>query len=556
MIMSYNSPFASRLAPVLLLLSLVGVGCAYIRPGENEPVLSRVPPQFRIVGRPVVHLLMDGCRADVLYELADSGQLPNIKKYLVDRGTRVENAMASLTSTTFANISVQLTGKVPGHLDFPGNAWLDRKTFILRKINSARSVNRINTDITGPTMAETIGKERPDAWCAVIEDTLTRGARYANPLREWLGVCYFIRRWRLVDRFAIEAFHDVLLEANRRGTFPAHTFVHLIATDNTGHIFGPASQEYRDCIKHEDEQIGRLIRTFQAMGLADKICLVITADHGMAPVRDVQELILHDFITNSLGIRCAYEPVEEDKPIAQRQALLSQFRAVETTSGDRYCFVYLSNPDSNPQGLGRWSVVPSIEQMRHFRNDSGNVVNVVETLRRQPAVDLICARDDHTDCHIYSRSGESIIRATGDIGARRYAYSVKAGQDPLGYESVRLCSNDLSRFHTADEWFEATSASERPNSVPEIYDLFDSPRAGDLVLFAAPGWNFKDTYKGAHGAATRADMRIPMIIAGPGIRHGVLPRARAADLVPTFLDYMGIKSDVKFDGRSLLKQLE
>jgi len=270
----------------------------------------------------------------------------------------------------------------------------------------------------------------------------------------------------------------------------------------------------------------------------------------------VQQLILHDFITNSLGIRCAYEPVEEDKPIAKRQVLLSRFRAIETTSGDRYCFVYLSNPHNNPPGVGEWSVKPSIEEMRHFRNDSGRVTDVIQALHTEPAVDLVCARDDHTDCHIYSRSGEGVIRATGDIGARRYAYSVKAGQDPLGYESVRLCSNDLSRYYTADEWFEATSASEHPNSVPEIYDLFDSPRAGDLVLFAAPGWNFKDTYKGAHGGATRNDMRIPMLIAGPGIRHGILPRARAADLVPALLDYMGIKSDVKFDGRSLLKQLE
>ncbi len=505
---------------------------------------------FRVEGRPVIHLVLDGTRADVFYSMMDAGELPNIRRYVGDRGLRVENAFTSLTSTTFACIAVQLSGKVPAHLNFPGNAWLDRDTSVLRKINSSASVLRINTDITGPTLPEILAAQRPREWSAVIADNLTRGAAYANPLREWLGVGYFLQRWRIVDRFAFETFHDILIEANKRGTFPAYAFVHLIATDNHGHMHGPLSRELRDCLKHEDAQFGRLMRTFDAMGLTDKVCVLITADHGMMAL-EPQSLVLRDFISNSMGVPCGYLAVEEDMPIEKRRAALSKYRALDATSGDRYCFLYFSSPDK--AGVADWGVRPSLDQLRRFRNDAGKSFDVPDLLRSQPGVAFVCARDEKGVCHVYGPKGYALVHAEGAVPKnRRYAYGVKEGQDPLGYQSVPLRSTGDMRFHTADEWFEATANSEYPNFVPEVYDLFDSARTGDLVLFAAPGWNFKSGNKGAHGGPHRDEMRVPMLMAGPGIPRRAVSRARTADIVPTVLDYMGVSPGEEFDGRSLL----
>jgi arylsulfatase A-like enzyme len=356
----------------------------------------------------------------------------------------------------------------------------------------------------------------------------------------------------------MESMHDILVQANWRGTFPAFTFIHLLAPDNMGHMYGPGDDEYREAIYHEDKHIGRLMRTLEQEGLADKVWVALTADHGMKAVEKNQSLDLHKFISHRMNIRCAYEAVEEGTPRPWREAWFRRFRAVETTSGARCCFIYLSNPDNVPQGMGEWTKRPSLESLRKFRTDTDETIDVIAALREQPGVGFICARDAKGDCHVYSSDGHAVIRAKGDgrdaPPGRLYQYTIEEGRDPLGYDLIP--KSKVANPKSKDEWFAATCDSEYPNFVPEVYDLFDSPRTGDLVLFAAPGWTFKAGQKGAHGGPHRDELRIPILITGPGIRHGEkIPRARSVDLVPTFLEHMGIKTDAKFDGRSLLEQI-
>ncbi|XP_053496405.1 ectonucleotide pyrophosphatase/phosphodiesterase family member 7 [Ictalurus furcatus] len=54
--------------------------------------------------------------------------------------------------------------------------------------------------------------------------------------------------------------------------------------DETGHKYGPDSPERRDAVRKVDRTIGYIRDTVQKHGLADRLNIIITADHGMTTV--------------------------------------------------------------------------------------------------------------------------------------------------------------------------------------------------------------------------------------------------------------------------------
>jgi arylsulfatase A-like enzyme len=79
---------------------------------------------------------------------------------------------------------------------------------------------------------------------------------------------------------------------------------------------------------------------------------------------------------------------------------------------------------------------------------------------------------------------------------------------------------------------------------------FDSPRAADLAVFAAPGWNFGFPNKAGHGGLRPTEMYVPLLLAGPGIPHERRPGpVRSVDLMPTLLGLLGRPVPAGLDGR-------
>jgi arylsulfatase A-like enzyme len=98
-----------------------------------------------------------------------------------------------------------------------------------------------------------------------------------------------------------------------------------------------------------------------------------------------------------------------------------------------------------------------------------------------------------------------------------------------------------------------------PDFVPQIVELFDSPHAGDFVVFAADDWSCAGTLHGGHGSPRAEDMCVPLYFAGPDLpRGGRISYARLVDVMPTVLDLLGEadRADlVEIDGASLVEQL-
>src|SRR5205823_14703122 len=65
-------------------------------------------------------------------------------------------------------------------------------------------------------------------------------------------------------------------------------------------------------------------------------------------------------------------------------------------------------------------------------------------------------------------------------------------------------------------------------------------RSGDLILAPKPGWMFIAAGT-THGTASADDQRVPILLMGPGIRHGEYRQpASPADIAPTLASLAGI----------------
>jgi arylsulfatase A-like enzyme len=113
--------------------------------------------------------------------------------------------------------------------------------------------------------------------------------------------------------------------------------------------------------------------------------------------------------------------------------------------------------------------------------------------------------------------------------------------DPLGYLGDPVLAEFVcAGWHDSRDWLAVTADNEFPDFVPQIADLFDSPRAGDILAFAAADWSFSLWHAGGHGSALARDMRVSMFVSGPDLPPGSrITHARLVDVAPTILDLLG-----------------
>jgi len=114
----------------------------------------------------------------------------------------------------------------------------------------------------------------------------------------------------IIQKFALRA-----LSAEKLGTTAKIDLltVSYSGNDYVGHLYGPNSEEVHDAARRVDALIGDLIRAAEAQAGAGNVLVVLTADHGVAPVpeenqkrklpggrldltrlRSTLELLLHD----------------------------------------------------------------------------------------------------------------------------------------------------------------------------------------------------------------------------------------------------------------------
>ena len=465
---------------------------------------------------PVVVLVADGARPDA-FEGASLDALPALRR-LRDEGAlhRVASVFPSVTGPAYTPF---LIGRFPGPIGIPGLRWYDRAREACGWPDYARSyvgheMRRFDEDLDpgAPTIFELVPNSL--AALSVVTRGLARARRIgALTARSALRatVTHFrgrAERWLDVDRESA----DVIVRRMREER-PDFLFAAFTGVDKASHARGHGDALVLEAMHIVDDAVARLRDDAERGGWWDDTHLWIVSDHGHAPVHTHEDLAA---VVSGTGLRTIAHPWSAG--IAPDAAVM--------VSGNAMAHLYL---DLSEVERAWWPALSA----RHG--------GLADALLAREAVDLMLLPSSEARCGGRSaQRGTAVVEREGTT----YRYRRESG-DPLGIRA------DFEG--SADETFDATRDGNYPDAIVQILSLAGSPRAGDVILSAAPGWDFRKRYepiphRSSHGALHRDHMMVPLLLnrAAAGI-----PR-RTTDLFASALDALGVAPPALMDGRSFL----
>jgi hypothetical protein len=464
--------------------------------------------------------LLDGARVDIFEELLARGELPNLARHLIEPGT-YRPATTVFPSVTGVAYIPYLTGMFPGRANIPGYRWFDRERYQRRPLSVMRFRNYhglgsylMDRDLSksAVTLFELL-KPSSNIFSGISRGTgIRRNAAY---FRRVPATLKFFRTgdWDHID----EAGERFLLRAasRKREVFTFHT---TYSIDEYSHHHGPFSERARARYGEFDRVFGRLVARLRATGQLESSLLMLGTDHGHTEVKE--HFDLEGFI-DGLGLRALYYPKQVQRWLGANAAVM--------VAGNGVGHIYLKGPH-------KWTARPSADEHleRHPR--------LVDDMLANDAVDHVIYRGHGGEIEVRSRRGAASVRL--DDGHVDYRTS---GGDPFGYGAL---PPRMSR----EELLARTADSDYPDAPLQVAQLFDSPRAGDFVVSATPGYDLRAgakerrEYRSCHGSLHREHMRVPFAV---NVKTVDRP-PRSVDAFPTILELLGRRPPAGIDGRSLI----
>ena len=120
----------------------------------------------------------------------------------------------------------------------------------------------------------------------------------------------------------------------------------------------------------------------------------------------------------------------------------------------------------------------------------------------------------------------------------------------------RAAAREIRRLDSVAEVFHAgqrdlLAASGDPVA-RAVYRSWHRERGGDLYVLRRPYWLPVSARSTTHGTPYAYDARVPLILYGRGVRHGVFPQpVSATDLAPTLAFLIGADPPAGSEGRVL-----
>jgi hypothetical protein len=179
-----------------------------------------------------------------------------------------------------------------------------------------------------------------------------------------------------------------------------------------------------------------------------------------------------------------------------------------------------------------------LEQLR--RPDAfGTSHDVIAALVREPAVAFVAGEEPGGGVRLASAEGEATITRDGDV-----IHYMPLSGDPLRLGEAFSGDRDAWLAHTFDAAF--------PEAPVHLLDQFSAPRAGDLVVIADEGYDFRKRFerpehKSGHGSLLKVHMQTPIWSNQPMSETAM----RTADVFPALLSWLEVPVPAGIDGRSV-----
>lgn len=520
---AFTARHAGAARRALLLAALLALGGC----GPGGPIRWDLHPDVVRPEPGVVILLADGLPPRMVAEGCQAGWLPNIRQRFWDGGLRVQRATSALPSITYAAIGTLLTGVSPARHGVVGNHWFDPEQALYRNYATIAYYRAVNADLRAPLLYERIGPEPS----ASIQAAHLRGV--TKNIANWAvsGTKWFLGDFSGVDKLTAGSLWRVARWANAQRRWPTVLTCYFPGLDSIGHVYGASSADFRWALEHLDYQVGRVCAYLESQGLLDSTYLLLVSDHGMLDVDPAARVDLLDLIRRRWG-RNATGTMRQEGPYAQRRRFYDRYDTVVAYHDGRAAALHLAGPDG-------WATRPEpaqVEAILHAPPEDARLWNVEGV-----GLAMWLAADD--EAVLRTAAGAARVRARPGRDGPEYAY-LPDPEDVLGYRADGpLAAFVAAGFHESRAWLAATADAEVPDLVPHVIDLLHERRAGQVVLFAAPGYSFI-CERGGHGGIYRDERLMTLLLAGPGIAPGTLVEtARAVDVLPTVLALLGLEAD-------------
>ncbi len=464
----------------------------------------------------VIVLLADGVRSDTFAAAVASGAFPALARLRSDGGQfEITSAFPSVTGPAYAPF---LLGRFPGGVGLPGLRWFDRSRSTCRFPDYSRSyagyqLALLDSDLDAgaPTIFELVrgsvgalsvitrGLSRQGRVMALTPRTALRAA-----LTHYLGD----------PRAMLDVDRKIGREVVARAGQTPFLFAAFGGVDKLSHAEGHDGPGVFDALRIVDDTVGALRHDLERRGVWQNARLWISSDHGHSRVTQHEDLA---GLISERGHRVMAHPwVYRLRP-----------EVAVMVSGNAMAHVYVDVTQRERPFLGRltarWQAL-------------------VDDLLARPSVDLLLAPIDASRCAVMSRMrGTAIVtRANGC-----YWYLMQTG-DPLGLgRGVHGASATLAH--------DACGRTPYPDALVQIAAIAGAPRSGDLILSAAPDWDFRSRFepsphRSTHGALLREHMLVPLLMSHAAART---PR-RTADVMPSALTAIGCALPAGLDGESFV----
>jgi hypothetical protein len=285
--------------------------------------------------------------------------------------------------------------------------------------------------------------------------------------------------------------------------------------DKASHARGHDDALVREALGIVDDVAARLRHDAERGGYWRDTHLWIVSDHGHSAVHT------HDDIARAVA-------AEGHRTAAHPWSMRYAADAAVMVSGNAMAHVYV---ELGARARAGWtSLAPRWSRL-------------ATALLVRPSVDLMLLPLSANRCEVRSSvRGTAMVERAG--GGDHFRYSRTSG-DPL----------DVGRDveGSADEAYDATRHGTYPDAIVQIAALTASARAGDVILSAMPGYDFRDRYEpiphlSAHGGLHREHMLVPLLT---NRRPASTPH-RTTDVFASTLAAIGVAAPSQMDGRSFL----
>lgn len=250
----------------------------------------------------VVVILLDGCNANLLHDVIDAGEAPNLDGLLKDGTSLRQGLFASLPTATLANHTTAVTGAHPGHHGILNHTWMDRTTGAVPELLSMEEMFWATRHLSDgvETIFEAIGRSRPGAFTSATFEFCDRNATMSSFALVREGAAKDLpgeAETSFMDAASAAAsgnyaFMSAVDHLSMTHTIecwdrvagnplPTLSWCSLSLTDEAAHESGPHGALARAAVRDSDARVGELISAVERAGVRARTAFLVISDHGM-----------------------------------------------------------------------------------------------------------------------------------------------------------------------------------------------------------------------------------------------------------------------------------